>query len=113
MSVSSTFLLPQGDAEVPEGFLETAASVGEGESSEASAPSPSPLPGNIVPNGAPLVGGVGYYGHQALAYGSALPTVLGPYRPLVNKYSDGSSYPMDMSKYDHFDTPAAGEGESF
>jgi len=27
---------------------------------------------------------------------------LGPYRALTNKYSDGTSYPMNMGKYDYF-----------
>jgi len=33
---------------------------------------------------------------------------VGPYRPLLNKFSDGSSYPLDMQKFDEFPMDANG-----
>ena len=33
---------------------------------------------------------------------------FGTYRPLVNVYSDGTTYPLDMSKYDFYGSAGTG-----
>jgi hypothetical protein len=33
-------------------------------------------------------------------------SVLGPYRALTNRYSDGTPYPLNMQKFDHYAKPA-------
>ena len=48
------------------------------------------------------------YNVPPYAFDPAKFSVLGPYRALTNRYSDGTPYPLNMQKFDYFKA-AAGE----